>query len=105
MRKMLIAVLSLLIVTSCVVYPARYGRHVVVEPEFWGTVSYFDPGSQLIDIDYIGATGRHYTRRVYYEPTTTWEGVRYSELHTGDQIWVNGRQENGRYRVERIRRH
>jgi hypothetical protein len=95
-----------LIFSACVVYRDRYRTPVVVEPEFWGTVTYVDPVVHRIDLDYIGDRGRHYTRAVYYdERRTQFDGVRYSNLRAGDQVWVRGRNVRGRYRAESIRRH
>ena len=77
-----------------------------MEPEFWGTVTYVDPGARRIDLDYVGEGGRHSTRQVFYdERGTRWDGVRYSELHSGDQVVVRGRDNHGRYEVESVRRH
>ncbi len=111
MRKAsVLAVLSLALVSmlsGCVVSQGRYGRRssVVVEPEFWGTVTYVDPASRWIDLDYVDA-GRHTTRRVYYDTRNTqWDGVAYSDLRPGVQISVRGRNNRGRYSAERIRRH
>ena len=108
MRKISFAVLALLVVTSCAVGygRGRYRDTVVMEPEFWGTVTYVDPGARRIDLDYVGDGGRHYTRQVYYNETSTrWDGVRYSDLHSGDQVVVRGRNNRGRYEVESVRRH
>ena len=107
MRKILLAVFALLIVSSCATYHDRYGRGgVYVEPEFWGTVTYIDPGSARIDLDYVGDAGRHFQRSVYYDPQVTrWDGVRYNEIRNGDRIYVRGRDRNGRYQVESVRRY
>jgi hypothetical protein len=111
MRKISFAFLSLLIISGCVVdHYGRNGRYqrdaVIVEPEFWGTVTFVDPRAQRIDLDYVGDGGRHFTRRVFYnERGTRWDGVRYSELRSGDQVVVRGRDNNGRYEVESVRRH
>src|SRR5450759_3377109 len=105
MRKISFAVLTLLILTGCVV--DRYGRNgrrrdaVIVEPEFWGTVTFVDARARLMDLDYVGDGGRHYTRRVYYDARTTrWDGIRDSEVRSGDQVVVRGRNNRGRYEVE-----
>jgi hypothetical protein len=112
MRKISFAVLTLLIISGCVV--DRYGRNdrryrgdaVIVEPEFWGTVTLVDPRARRIDLDYVGDGGRHYTRQVFYdERGTRWDGVRSSELRSGDQVVVRGRNNRGRYEVESVRRH
>ena len=106
MRKMCLAVLALLIVSSCAVYHDRYGRTAYVEPEFWGTVTYVDPVAARIDLDYVGDAGRHFRRSVYYDPQATrWDGVRYNEIHNGDRISVRGQSRNGRYQVESVRRY
>lgn len=97
--------MALFIVSACAVYHDRYGTAVAVEPEFWGTVTYIDPGSRLIDVDYVGDGGRHFTRRVYYGAEARWDGVRDAELHSGDRIWVRGHNARGRYQVETVRRH
>src|ERR1700745_41081 len=99
MRKFAFAVMALFIVSACAVYHDRYGTAVAVEPEFWGTVTYIDPGTGLIDLDYVGDGGRHFTRRVYYGADARWDGVRDAELHTGDRIWVRGHNARGRYQV------
>jgi len=110
MRKVSIAAMSfalmgLFITSGCAVYHDRYGTTVAVEPEFWGTVTYVDPYSHRIDLDYVGDGGRHFTRAVYYDSGARWDGVRDSELHSGDRIWVRGRNERGRYHAEAVRRH
>ena len=105
MRQFALAVMALFIVSACAVYHGRYGTAVAVEPEFWGTVTYIDPGSRLIDVDYVGDGGRHFTRRVYYGAEARWDGVRDAELHSGDRIWVRGHNARGRYQVEAVRRH
>jgi hypothetical protein len=109
MKRLSFTILSLLItgmLSGCVVAHDRYGRGVVVEPEFWGTVTYVDPRSHRIDLDYVDGGGRHMARQVYYdEQATRWDGVRYSELHSGDQLVVRGRNVRGRYRVESVHRH
>ena len=97
----------LLVASSCSVgaYHDRYGTNVAVAPDWWGTVTYVDPSYGWYDVDYVN-TGRHYTRRVYYDRNrTSWDGVRYNDLHTGDQIWVSGREHRGRWDADRIRRH
>jgi hypothetical protein len=99
--------LAVLLASSCAVgaYHDRYGTQVSVSPEFWGTVTYIDPAYNRIDLDYYDG-GRHYTRAVYYDPRrTSWDGVRYNELHAGDQVWVSGREHRGRWDADRVRRH
>ncbi|HSY49921.1 MAG TPA: hypothetical protein VLC46_13995 [Thermoanaerobaculia bacterium] len=110
MRKISVAVIavalvSLFTVSGCAVYHDRYGTAVAFEPEFWGTVTYVDPGSGIIALDYVGDGGRHFTRRVYYGADARWDGVRDAELHSGDRIWVRGRSTGRRYQVESVRRH
>lgn len=105
MKKISFAVLSVLIVSGCAVYHDRYGS-TVVEPDFWGTVTYVDPAAHRIDLDYVGDGGRHSRRAVFYdERSTQWDGVRYSDLHQGDQVWVHGHKVRGRYRADSVRRH
>jgi hypothetical protein len=107
MKKLLPLSFVLVLATSCAVgmYHDRRGDRVVVAPEFYGTVTLFDPVAHRIDLDYIEG-GRHYTRNVYYdEGATRWNGVRYSEIHSGDRITVRGRQEKDHWRAEEVRRH
>lgn len=97
----------LLLASSCAVggYHDRYGTQVAVGPDWWGTVTYVDPSYGWYDVDYVD-TGRHFTRRVYYDQRrTNWDGVRYNEIRPGDQVWVSGHQHRGRWDADRIRRH
>ena len=104
MRNLSLALITLFVAAGCYTYHDRY-RSVAVEPEFWGTVTYVDPGSSRIDLDYVGDGGRHYTRSVYYAPGTRWDGVRYSDVRAGDRIYVSGRNRRGRYEAESVRRY
>jgi hypothetical protein len=101
------ALFVLALASSCAVgaYHDRYGTQVAVGPDWWGTVTYVDPNYGWYDLDYVDS-GRHYSRRVYYDQrNTNWDGVRYNEIRPGDQVWVSGRQNHGRWNAEHIRRH
>jgi hypothetical protein len=107
MKKLLPLLLTVVLASSCAVdmYHSRRGDRVYVEPEFYGTVTFVDPGAHRFDIDYVEG-GRHYTRNVYYdEDATRWNGVRYTEIRNGDRITVRGRQDGRHWRAEEVRRH
>lgn len=106
MKKLALTTLFLLLASSCAtsVYHDRYGTEVAVSPEFWGTVTYVDPGAHYINLDYYDGTVRQ-SRVVYYSRGTRWDGIRDSELRTGDKVWVRGRENRGRWNAENMRRH
>jgi hypothetical protein len=106
MKKLIALSFVLVLVSSCAagIYRDRYGTRVVAAPEFYGTVTYFDPVARRIDLDYIEG-GRHLVRNVYYDDGyTRWNGVRYDQIRTGDRIVVRGRQDRDRWRAEEVRR-
>ena len=106
MRKLVLSALFLLLASSCStsLYHDRYGTEVAVAPEFWGTVTYVDPGSGYVNLDYDNGGVRE-SRVVYYSRGTRWDGIRDSELRAGDKVWVRGRQHSGRWDAENMRRH
>src|SRR4051795_10598798 len=98
MNRLASVALLLVLASSCAtgVYHDRYGTEVAVAPEFWGTVTYVDPYYNRIGINYWD--GAYYQpREVYFARGTRWNGLSYSQLRTGDRIWVNGRQHRGRW--------
>lgn len=106
MKKVALTALFLLLSSSCAtsVYHDRYGTEVAVAPDFYGTVTYVDTGAGYINLDYYD-NGVRVPRVVYYGNGTTWDGLRYSDLHTGDRIWVSGNQRRGRWEARRLRRY
>ncbi|HXA19284.1 MAG TPA: hypothetical protein VN380_20000 [Thermoanaerobaculia bacterium] len=104
MKKLALTALFLLLASSCAVYHDRYGTQVAVAPEFWGTVTYVDPGARYINLDYYDGGVRE-SRVIYYGRGTRWDGIRDSDLRAGDKVWVRGRQHSGRWDAEHLRRH
>jgi hypothetical protein len=106
MRKF--AAFAFLLFTLSACSAGVYGRHsavaVSVAPEWYGTVTYVDANSSRFDLDYYGG-GRHYVRPVYFHSGTRWDGIRYTDVHKGDRIMINGRQHRGRWTAESIRRY
>jgi hypothetical protein len=104
MKKLALIALFLMLASSCSVYHDRYGTRVTAYPDFYGTVTYIDPSASYINLDYYD-NGVRVPRVVYYGNSTTWDGLRYSDLHTGDRIWVSGNQRRGRWEAQRLRRY
>ncbi|MGH9423767.1 MAG: hypothetical protein ACRD3J_27580 [Thermoanaerobaculia bacterium] len=107
MKKLALVGLFLMLASSCAtgVYHDRYGTRVVTYPDFYGTVTYLDPGAGYINLDYYD-NGVRTPRVIYYGRGTTWDGgLRFSDLHAGDKIWVSGRQHRGRWEAQRLRRY
>jgi hypothetical protein len=70
---------------------------VVVAPDYYGTVTYYDPIAHRVDLDYLDA-GVHRTRTVYYNARRArWDGLRENELRPGVAIHVHGRQNRDRW--------
>lgn len=106
MKKFALTALFVLLASSCStsLYHDRYGTEVAVSPEFWGTVTYVDPGSRYINLDYYD-NGVRSPRVVYYGRGTRWDGLTYSNLRAGDKVWVRGRQNRGRWNAQNVRRY
>jgi hypothetical protein len=108
MKRLLPLSLALVLVSSCAVglyHNNRNRTRVEAQPEFYGTVTYFDPVAHRIDLDYV-ENGTHQTRNVYYNTQATrWNGVRDNEVRTGDRIVVRGHQDKGRWQADEVRRH
>ena len=106
MKKLALTAFFVLLASACStsLYHDRYGTEVAVAPEFYGTVTYVDPGSGYINLDYYNADVRE-PRVIYYGRSTRWDGVRDSELRVGDKVWVRGRQRSGRWEAENMRRY
>jgi hypothetical protein len=106
MKKLALTALFVLLAGACStsVYHDRYGTEVAVAPEFWGTVTYVDPGSHYINLDYYD-NGVRVPRVIYYGRGTRWDGLTYSNLRAGDRVWVSGRQHRGRWNAEHLRRY
>ena len=106
MKKLALTALFLLLASSCStsLYHDRYGTEVAVAPEFWGTVTYVDPGAHYINLDYYNGSVRE-PRVIYYGRGTRWDGIHDSDLRVGSQVWVRGHQHRGRWEAENLRNH
>jgi hypothetical protein len=108
MKKACLALLLLASLSGCVVGVRHryYGDRdrVVFAPDYWGTVTYYDPVTRRVDFEYVDA-GVHRTRTFYYEGRRTrWAGLREEELRPGVAIHVHGRQNRDRWVADSIER-
>jgi hypothetical protein len=106
MKKASLALLLFVSLSGCAVGMGHrgYRNEVVVAPDYWGTVTYYDPASRRVDLDYVEG-GMHHTRSFYHEVgTTRWDGLRESDLRPGVAVHVHGRQNRGRWVADSVGR-
>ena len=103
MKHIIVGLLMVTSLSSCAVnVGARRGyRNVAVAPDYYyGTVTYYDPVTRRVDLDYLEGD-RHMTRSVYYDDRNTrWEGLRSEEIRTGVVVRVRGHQRRGRWMAD-----
>ena len=82
----------------------HYGNQVVVAPDYWGTVTYYDPATRRVDLDIVEG-GVHRTHTFYHEAgSTRWNGLQENELRAGVAVHVHGRQNRDRWVADSVER-
>jgi hypothetical protein len=106
MKKTSLALFLFVSLAGCAVgYRHRaYGDQVVVAPDYYGTVTYYDAATHRVDLDYVDA-GVHHSRSFYHNGANTrWDGLQESDLRPGVVVHVHGRQNRNRWEADMVGR-
>jgi len=106
MKKTCLALFMFVSLAGCAVGIRHrgYRDEVVVAPDYYGTVTYYDATTHRVDLDVVEG-GMHHSRSFYHDGANTrWNGLQENELRPGVAIHVHGRQNRNRWVADSVER-